>query len=57
MISLRLKIKAFHFCVHLNNGKCESITKMASESVAQLTDFVQPNIRNSSLLGAPLSIG
>ena len=49
--------KSISFGVHLNISKCESITKTASVSVAPLTDFVQLDIRNSTLLGAPLSAG
>ena len=52
-----LKDKDISFSVHLNTGKCESITKITPVSVASLTDFVQPDIKNSSLLEAPLSIG
>ena len=51
-----LKDKGISFGVHLNTGKCESITKTASVSFAPLTDFLQLDIRNSLLLGAPLSI-
>ena len=51
------KDKDISFSVHLNSGKYESITKRAPVSVASLTDFVQPDIKNSSLLEASLSIG
>ena len=49
MMSLSLKDKGISFGVHLNTGKCESITKTASVSVTPLTFFIQLDIRNSSL--------
>ena len=66
-----LKDKGISFGVHLNTVKCERVTKMASVCVAQLTNFIRLDIRNSSLLlfifiiiiyyylllGAPLSLG
>ena len=52
-----LKDKGISFGVHLNTGKCESITKTASASVALLTDFIPLDVRNSSLLRASLSLG
>ena len=54
-MSLRARIKAFG--VYVNTDKCESITKTASVSVTPLTDFVQLDIRNYTLLGVPLSVG
>ena len=43
--------------LHLNIVKCECITKAQTVSTAPLDQFVQLDINNSSLLGAPLSAG
>jgi hypothetical protein len=45
------------FGVNLNISKCERISKSTSASIVPLTQFIQIDVNNSTLLGAPLSTG
>ena len=52
-----IRDKGISFGVHINTGKCESITKTASVSVAPLTDFVQLKKKKLCIIGGSFSVG